>query len=48
MDSNLQALSEEEIMDIDGGIAWIPVIIIGGAVVCFGVGVYNGYCEAVK
>lgn len=37
-----QELTEEQLVEVDGGIAWVPVIIIGGCVVAFGVGVYNG------
>ncbi len=40
---NFEELTEMESMDIDGGIAWVPVIIIGGCVVAAGLGFYNGY-----
>ena len=36
-------LTEMESMDIDGGIAWVPVIIIGGCVAAAGLGFYNDY-----
>ncbi len=43
-------LKENELYDINGGFPWVPVLIIGGAVVLFGsalgVGVYNGYNKA--
>lgn len=48
MDLKFQTLSEEEIMDIDGGIAWAGVIILGVGLVCLCVGAYNGYCDAAK
>lgn len=43
-------IQENELYDINGGIAWVPVLIIGGAVVlvgsALGVGIYNGYKDA--
>ncbi len=48
MESKFQALSEEEMMNTDGGFAWAPFIIIGGGLVSLAVGAYNGYCEATK
>ena len=36
-------LTEMESMDIDGGIARVPVIIMGGCVVATELGFYNGY-----
>ena len=36
-------LTEMESIDIDGGIARVPVIIMGGCVVAAELGFYNGY-----
>lgn len=38
-----QELDYEELYDIDGGIAWVPVLIAGGVVASALLGVYNGY-----
>lgn len=48
MESKFQTICEEEIMNIDGGVAWVPIIIIGGGVISLCVGFYNGYCEATR
>lgn len=48
MDKNLGfvEMSEDEMMSVDGGIAgWI---IVGGCILIFGLGVYNGYKDTRK
>ena len=36
-------ITDDELRMTDGGIAWIPIIIIGGCVAAVGLGIYNGY-----
>ena len=38
-----EELTEDRLEEIDGGIAWIPIIIIGGCGAAVGLGIYNGY-----
>lgn len=45
-DNKFITLSYNEMEDINGGIAWVPVIVIGGLVVSAVVSAYNGYQEA--
>ena len=42
----VQELNAREIREVTGGIAWIPILLIAGLVVAFGIGVYNGYKSA--
>ena len=43
---NFANLQEDELIKVNGGVAWGVVAVAAVAVVGFAVGVYNGYQEA--
>jgi len=45
LDYGVQELETKELKSIDGGIPILAAVAIGGLVVAFGIGVYNGYQE---
>lgn len=43
LNKNFEEMTQNEMMDIDGGVAWALVGLGVFCAACFGMGVYNGY-----